>query len=249
MSGNESVSANENENAKEMCVTESIESENVSATGRKTASESSRANGSAWIGRGTLSESANESAWVTTENRRRLEDKRPLSTAASMDLLNRARLLVVRSPSKAPGREEGQTNNLANQCPNKPLLFWDMNSQEIRHSLTAALPDTDPKTKDIHQGITETPSRRTNQANRPSLGNNTAAQYKNARESEELQDPINNIPDSQLGRFDLMNHPGQDQTRSPSRCSVVSTLAFSKRLIGRAGTLHSPKLFKVYRGW
>lgn len=249
MSGNESESVNASENVKEMCATESIVSENVSAIGRRIASESSRANVSAWIGRGTSSESAKESAWVTAENRGHLEDKRPLSTAASMGLLNRAHLLDVRRPSRAPGREGGQTNNLANQCPNKPLLPWDMNSQEIRHNLTAALPDTDPKTKDIRQGITEIPSRRTNQANRPSLGNNMAAQYKSARESEELQDLINNILDSQLGHFDLMNHPGQDQTRSPSRCSVVSILAFSKRLIGRAGILHSPKLFKVSRGW
>lgn len=172
---------------------------------------------------------------------------------ASMGLLNKARSLDVRRPSRGPGREEGQTNNLANQRPSKLLVAWDMNSREIRRNLTAALLDTDPKTNDIHQGITGTPSRRINQTNRHNLDNNTAAaQYKSARESEDLQDlqePINNIPDNRLGRFDRMSRPGQDQTRSLNKCSVVSTLASSKRSTERAGTPHFPKLFKVCRGW
>lgn len=173
--------------------------------------------------------------------------------AASMDLLNRAHSLDVQRPSKVPGREEDQRNNLANQPPSKLLVAWGMNSQEIRRNLTAELLDTDPKTKGktkgIHRGITGTPSHRISQANSHSRGNNTAARYKSARESEDLQDPINNIPDNHLDHFDRMNHPGQDQTRNPSKCSAVYTLAFSKRLIGRAGTLHSPRPFKVCRGW
>ena len=168
---------------------------------------------------------------------------------ASMDLLNRAHSLDVKRLSKAPGREEDQRNNLANQRPSKLLVEWDMNFQEIHHNLTAALPDTDPKTNDIHRGITGTRSRRINQANRHSRDNNTAAQYKSARELEDLLDPINNTPGNNLGRFDRMNHPGQDQTRNPSKCSVVSTLASNKRLTGRAGTPHSPRLFKACRGW
>lgn len=168
---------------------------------------------------------------------------------ASMDLLSRAHSLDAKRLSKVHGREEDQRNNLANQRPSKLLVAWDMNFQEIPRNLTAALLDTDPKTNDIHRGITETPSRRINQASRHSRGNNTAAQCKTVRGSEDLQDPINNIPDNNLGRFDRMSPLGQDQTRNPSKCSVVSTLASSKRLTGRAGTLHSPRLFKVCRGW
>lgn len=169
---------------------------------------------------------------------------------ASMDLLNREHSLDVKRLSKAHGREEDQRNNLANRRPSKLLVEWDMNSQEIRRNLTVALPDTDPKTKGIHREITGTPSRRINQANRHSRGNNTAAQCKSVRGSEDLQDPINNILDNNLGRFDRMSPLGQDQTRSPSsKCSVVSTLASNKRLTGRAGTPHSPRLFKVCRGW
>jgi hypothetical protein len=168
---------------------------------------------------------------------------------ASMDLLNRAHSLDVKRLSKGPGQEEDQKNNLANQRPSKLLVEWDMNSQEIHRNLTAALLDTDPKTNDIHREITGTPNRRINQANRHSRGNNTAAQCKSVRESEDLSDPINNIPDNNLGRFDRMSPLGQDQTRNPSKCSVVSTLASSKKLTGRAGTPHSPRLFKVSRDW
>lgn len=166
-----------------------------------------------------------------------------------MDLHNKARSLDVQSLSRALGREEDQMNNLASQHPSKLLVAWDMNSREMRRNRTAAPPDTGPKTSDIHQGITGTPSRKTNQTSRRSLGSNTVVPYKSARESEDLEDPINNIPDNHLCRFDRMNRPGQDQTRSLSKCSVASTLASSKRLTGRAGTLHSPRLSKVCKGW
>jgi thioredoxin-like negative regulator of GroEL len=122
-------------------------------------------------------------------------------------------------------------NNLANQRRSKLLVaWWDMNSQETRHNLTAVLLDMDRKTKDIHQGITGTPpSSKTSQVSRRSQDNNTAARYKSARESEDLQRPINNMPDNHLARFDRMNHLGHGQTTSPSRCSAVSTLVSSKR--------------------
>jgi hypothetical protein len=121
-------------------------------------------------------------------------------------------------------------SNLANQRRSKLLVAWDMNSQETRHNLTAVLPDTDPKTKDIHQGITGTPpSSKISQANKRSQDNSTAARYKSARELEDLQHPINSMPDNHLVRFDRMNHLGHGQTTNPNRCSAVSTLVSSKR--------------------
>ena len=187
------------------------------------------------------------------ENPWHMEGKKGLSMVANMALLNREHSSDARKVNKAHGHEQGHRNNLENPLPNKPLAAWGMNSpQGILRNLTEALLVTVPMTKDIRLEIIEILSRinRRSKDHKAPKDRSLVALFKIARESEDLQHhSSSNILGNRKDPFDQTSPPDPGLTMILNRCSAVSTLVSSKRLTGRAGILHSPKPFKVCKGW